>query len=151
VRAARPDIALSGDFIVGFPGETEAEFQATLDLVRRVNYAQAYSFKYSPRPGTPAAAMEDQIAPEIMDDRLQRLQALLNEQQLAFNQATVGRRISVLLERRGKKPGQMIGKSPWLQSVHLDTDAPLGAMVEVDILSAGPNSLAGAELVAQAA
>jgi tRNA-2-methylthio-N6-dimethylallyladenosine synthase len=151
VRAARPDIALSGDFIVGFPGETEAEFEATLDLVRAVNYAQAYSFKYSPRPGTPAATMADQIAPEVMDERLQRLQALLNEQQLAFNQASVGRRTTVLLERRGKRPGQMIGKSPWLQSVHLDTAASIGAMVEVEILAAGPNSLAGAKLVAQAA
>jgi tRNA-2-methylthio-N6-dimethylallyladenosine synthase len=151
VRAVRPDIALSGDFIVGFPGETDAEFEATLDLVRAVGYAQAYSFKYSPRPGTPAATMEDQIAPEVMDERLQRLQALLNEQQLAFNQATVGRRTSLLIERQGKRPGQMIGKSPWLQSIHLATDAPIGALIEVDVVSAGPNSLAGAELVQQAA
>ena len=92
VRAARPDIAISGDFIVGFPGETEAEFEETLRIVGAVNYAQAFSFKYSPRPGTPAAAMEDQIAPEVMDERLQRLQALLNAQQLAFNRASVGRR-----------------------------------------------------------
>jgi tRNA-2-methylthio-N6-dimethylallyladenosine synthase len=134
---------LSGDFIVGFPGETDAEFEETLEIVRAVNYAQAYSFKYSPRPGTPAADMEGQVSPEVMDERLQRLQALLNEQQHAFNRATVGRRTSVLLERRGKKPGQLIGKSPWLQSVHLETGAAIGDLVEVEILSAGPNSLAG--------
>jgi len=143
VRAARPDIALSGDFIVGFPGETEAEFECTLEIVRAVNYAQAYSFKYSPRPGTPAATMEGQIAQHVMDERLQRLQALLGEQQLAFNRATLGRRTSALLERKGKKPGQLIGKSPWLQSVHLETNAAIGDLVEVEILSAGPNSLGG--------
>ena len=151
VRAARPDIALSGDFIVGFPGETDAEFEDTLKIVRAVNYAQAYSFKYSPRPGTPAAEMDGQVPATIMDERLQRLQALINEQQLAFNRASVGRRTSVLLERRGKKPGQLIGKSPWLQSVHLETQAPIGALVDVEILSAGPNSLAGAELMRNAA
>ena len=144
VRAVRPDIALSGDFIVGFPGETEAEFEDTLDLIRKANYAQAYSFKYSPRPGTPAATMDDQIPPEVMDDRLQRLQALINEQQLAFNQARIGTRTQVLLERNGKLAGQKIGKSPWLQSVHVMTDAQIGDMVTVDLVSAGPNSLAGA-------
>jgi tRNA-2-methylthio-N6-dimethylallyladenosine synthase len=147
VRAARPDIAISGDFIVGFPGETEAEFADTLGIVAEVNYAQAYSFKYSPRPGTPAAAMDQQIAPEIMDERLQRLQALLNAQQHAFNQASLGQRTDVLIERRGKKPGQMLGKSPWLQSVHLETDAEIGDMVEVEIVSAGPNSVGGAVAV----
>ena len=151
VRAVRPDIALSGDFIVGFPGETEAEFQDTLNLVSAVNYAQAYSFKYSPRPGTPAATMEDQVAAEVMDERLQRLQALINAGQIAFNQATVGRRTQVLLERLGKKPGQLIGKSPWLQSIHLETVAKIGDIVNVEILSAGPNSLAGAELMRDAA
>jgi len=151
VRAARPDIAISGDFIVGFPGETQAEFQDTLEIVRAVNYAQAYSFKYSPRPGTPAAEMSDQIAPEVMDERLQRLQALLTEQQLRFNRASVGKRTTVLLERKGKRPGQLIGKSPWLQSVHLETDAAIGDLVDVDILSAGPNSLGGAPLMEQAA
>ncbi len=144
VRAVRPDIALSGDFIVGFPGETEAEFEETLALIRKANYAQAYSFKYSPRPGTPAATMDDQIAPEVMDDRLQRLQALINEQQLAFNQARIGTRTQVLLERNGKLAGQKIGKSPWFQSVHVMTDAQIGDMVTVDLVSAGPNSLAGA-------
>jgi tRNA-2-methylthio-N6-dimethylallyladenosine synthase len=142
VRAARPDIAISGDFIVGFPGETDAEFEATLEIVSAVNYAQAYSFKYSPRPGTPAAAMEGQVPGEMMDERLQRLQALLNVQQLAFNQALVGRRTSVLLEREGRRPGQKGGKSPWLQSVHVETDSPLGSLLEIDIVSAGPNSLA---------
>ncbi len=143
VRAARPDLAISGDFIVGFPGETDAEFEDTLDIVRAVNYAQAYSFKYSPRPGTPAADMEGQVPEAVMDDRLQRLQALLNEQQLAFNRATVGKRTQVLLERSGKKPGQLVGKSPWLQSVHLQTAASIGDVVEVEIVSAGPNSVGG--------
>ena len=141
VRAARPDIAISGDFIVGFPGETEADFAGTLALVGEVNHAMAYSFKYSPRPGTPAASMQDQVEPEVMNDRLQRLQALLNQQQHAFNRSTVGRRTSVLLERAGKLPGQKLGKSPWLQSVHLVTDRPIGALVEVDIVRAGPNSV----------
>ncbi len=144
VRAVRPDIALSGDFIVGFPGETEAEFEETLTLIRTARYAQAYSFKYSPRPGTPAATMDDQIPPDVMDDRLQRLQAVINEQQLAFNQASLGTRTQVLLERNGKLEGQKIGKSPWLQSVHVITNAQIGDMVTVDLVSAGPNSLAGA-------
>ncbi|WP_026359382.1 tRNA (N6-isopentenyl adenosine(37)-C2)-methylthiotransferase MiaB [Sphingomonas sp. PR090111-T3T-6A] len=147
VRQARPDIALSGDFIVGFPGETEEDFAATLALVEQVNHAQAFSFKYSPRPGTPAATMTDQIAAEVMDERLQRLQALLNRQQHAFNEATVGKRTRVLIERAGKLPGQMLGKSPWLQSVHLQTEAKIGDMVEVEITAAGPNSLGGVELV----
>jgi tRNA-2-methylthio-N6-dimethylallyladenosine synthase len=151
VRAARPDIALSGDFIVGFPGETDADFEETLKIVRDVNYAQAYSFKYSPRPGTPAADMDGQVPANLMDERLQRLQALINAQQIAFNQASVGARTSVLLERLGKKPGQLIGKTPWLQSVHLETQASIGDLIHVEILSAGPNSLAGAELVRQAA
>ena len=151
VRAARPDIAISGDFIVGFPGETEGEFNETLKIVEAVNYAQAFSFKYSQRPGTPAAEMEGQVPAEVMDERLQRLQALLNAQQLAFNRAAVGRRTRVLLERPGRKPGQLIGKSPWLQSVHLETAAAIGEIVDVEILSAGPNSLAGAERVREAA
>jgi tRNA-2-methylthio-N6-dimethylallyladenosine synthase len=151
VREARPDIALSGDFIVGFPGETEAEFEDTLRIVEAAKYAQAYSFKYSPRPGTPAAAMDGQVAPEIMDERLQRLQALINAQQLAFNQAVVGRRTTVLLERRGKKAGQLIGKSPWLQSIHLESGAAIGDLIDVEILSAGPNSLAGAQVMRNAA
>ncbi len=151
VRAARPDIAISGDFIVGFPGETEAEFEETLEIVRAARDAQAFSFKYSPRPGTPAAEMDGQVAPQVMNERLQRLQALLNEQQLAFNRSSVGRRAPVLLERPGRKPGQLVGKSPWLQSVHLETAAAIGDIVEVEFLTAGPNSLAGAELVKEAA
>jgi tRNA-2-methylthio-N6-dimethylallyladenosine synthase len=144
VKAMRPDIALSGDFIVGFPGETEADFRATLALVEEVGQAMAYSFKYSPRPGTPAATMDDQIAPEIMDERLQRLQALINMQQLAFNDASVGKTTSILLERNGKFAGQLIGKSPWLQSVHVFVgEAQIGDMINVKIESAGGNSLAG--------
>lgn len=145
VRAARPDIAISGDFITGFPDESDEDFEATLDIVRATNYAQAFSFKYSPRPGTPAAEMEDDFVPaEVADERLQRLQALLNEQQLAFNRKTVGAKTSLLLERDGRKPGQRIGKSPWLQSVHVETDAPIGSLIDVDIVSAGPKSLGGA-------
>ena len=151
IRTARPDMAMSGDFIVGFPGETEAEFEDTLSLIGAVGYAQAFSFKYSPRPGTPAATMADQIAPEIMDERLQRLQAALNRDQLAFNAATVGKTCTVLIERAGRHSDQMLGKSPWLQSVHLATDARIGDMVEVEVVEAGPNSLGGAERVRAAA
>jgi len=143
VRAARPDIALSGDFIVGFPGETEAEFQDTLDLVATVGHAQAFSFKYSPRPGTPAATMDGQVAAEVMDDRLKRLQAALARDATAFNQASVGRRCQVLVERRGRQAGQWLGKSPWLQSVHFTGDVAIGDLVTVDLVQAGPNSLAG--------
>jgi len=143
VRTARPDIALSGDFIVGFPGETDADFEQTLDLVRQVGHAQAFSFKYSPRPGTPAATMADSVPESVMDTRLHALQALIWEQATTFNQTTVGRRTRILIERDGRKPGQRIGKSPWLQSVHLETDAPIGTMVDVEIVSAGPNSVGG--------
>ncbi len=143
VRAARPDIALSGDFIVGFPGETDAEFEETLTLVDAVRYAQAYSFKYSPRPGTPAADMDGAVEPQVMDERLQRLQAAINRDQSAFNAASVGRRCAVLLERQGKLGGQLIGRSPWLQSVHVVSTAAIGDLVEVALVEAGPNSLAG--------
>jgi len=145
MRAARPDIAISGDFIVGFPGETEEDFLATLQIVDAVRYASAYSFKYSARPGTPAAAMEDQIPRDIMDDRLQRLQAKINEQQLAFNRSKVGCDTQVLIERNGKLAGQMIGKSPWLQSVHVESDALAGDIIDVTLVAAGPNSMSGAE------
>jgi tRNA-2-methylthio-N6-dimethylallyladenosine synthase len=150
-RAARPDIALSGDFIVGFPGESEADFAETLALVDAVGYAQAFSFKYSARPGTPAAAMDQQIPREIMDERLQRLQDALNRDRLAFNQRSVGRRCTVLVERKGKRAGQWLGKSPWLQSVFFEGAAAIGDLVEVELVSAGPNSLAGALRVPAAA
>jgi tRNA-2-methylthio-N6-dimethylallyladenosine synthase len=144
MRAARPDVALSGDFIVGFPGETEADFEATLQLVDAVGYAAAYSFKYSARPGTPAATMENQIPREVMDDRLQRLQVRIAAHALRFNQSKIGTETQILVERPGRHRGQMIGKSPWLQSVHVDSDARLGDIVDVTLVSAGPNSMAGA-------
>ncbi len=143
VRAVRPDIAVSGDFIVGFPGESDADFEATLQIVRDVDYAMAYSFKYSPRPGTPAAVMDDQIAPEVMDERLQALQALLNEQQHRFNRASVGRVTDILIERDGKRPGQKLGKSPWLQSVIVENGPEAGSLLSVELVSAAPNSLIG--------
>ena len=144
MRAARSDIALSGDFIVGFPGETEEDFQATLRLVDEVRYAAAYSFKFSPRPGTPAAVMEDQIPREVMDDRIHRLQERINAHQMAFNRSKIGVDTQVLIERKGKHPGQMIGRSPWLQSVHVETGAPPGEIIDATLISAGPNSMAGA-------
>jgi tRNA-2-methylthio-N6-dimethylallyladenosine synthase len=144
MRKARPDIALSGDFIVGFPGETEEDFEATLKIVDEVGYASAYSFKYSARPGTPAAAMEGQITREIMDDRLQRLQARINAHQLAFNRSKVGMDTKVLVERTGRHDGQMIGRSPWLQSVHFETSARPGEVIDVTLVAAGPNSMTGA-------
>ena len=146
-RAVRPDIALSGDFIVGFPGETEAEFEETLKLVDVVGYAHAFSFMYSPRPGTPAAAMDGQVSRGVMEERLQRLQAALGRHHLAFNQASVGKRCAVLVERTGKKPGQWLGKSPWLQSVYFEGEAAIGDLVEIELAAAGPNSLAGELLV----
>ena len=141
VRSARPDIALSGDFIVGFPGETEADFVDTLRLVEAVGYAMCFSFKYSPRPGTPAATMAGQVSPEVMDERLQRLQAALQRSSLAFNQTKVGQKCQVLIERTGRREGQWLGKSPWLQSVHFEGDAAIGDLVEVELTEAGPNSL----------
>ena len=151
VRAARPDIALSGDFIVGFPGETEQDFEATLSIVDAVGYAAAYSFKYSARPGTPAAEMDAQISSETMTERLQRLQERINTHQLAFNGASVGRDTSILVERKGKFAGQMIGRSPWLQSVHARTSASPGDIVDVTLTAAGPNSMTGALRTAEAA
>ncbi|MEM8724506.1 MAG: tRNA (N6-isopentenyl adenosine(37)-C2)-methylthiotransferase MiaB [Pseudomonadota bacterium] len=145
-REVRPDIALSGDFIVGFPGETEAEFEDTLSIVDEVRYAQAYSFKYSPRPGTPAATMDNQLTPEVMDERLQRLQARINRDQLAFNAATVGRTCDVLIERKGKLPGQWLGKSPWLQSVFFEGDFALGDLVTVDLVEGRGSSVRGVPL-----
>jgi tRNA-2-methylthio-N6-dimethylallyladenosine synthase len=143
VRAVRPDIALSSDFIVGFPGETEGEFEETLSLVKSVGYAQAFSFKYSSRPGTPAAGMVGHIASEVMDERLQRLQEALQRDSLEFNRGSVGNICQVLVERRGRHPGQWLGKSPWLQSVHFDGEARIGDLVAVELTQAGPNSLHG--------
>ena len=143
VRAARPGIAISGDFIVGFPGERDEDFDQTLAIVDAVGYASAYSFKYSARPGTPAAAMEGAVAPQVMDDRLQRLQARLAEHSLAFNHATVGKDLTILIDRKGRLPGQMIGKSPWLQSVFVESAAKIGEMIDVTVTRALPNSLGG--------
>lgn len=146
VRKARPDIALSSDFIVGFPGETEADFSETLRLVEDIGFASSYTFKYSPRPGTPAAELEHQIAPEEMSERLQRLQERVEHHRQAFNHAMVGRTVDVLLERAGRHPGQLAGKSPYLQAVQIDTKAnQIGDMVKVLIERAGSNSLFGRE------
>ena len=142
-RAARPDIAISGDFIVGFPGETDADFEATLSIVDAVRYASAYSFKYSPRPGTPAANKEGAVPGPVMDERLQRLQARLAEHSLAFNRATIGQDTKILIDRKGRLPGQMIGKTPWLQSVFVETGARIGDMVDVTVTHALPNSMGG--------
>jgi tRNA-2-methylthio-N6-dimethylallyladenosine synthase len=143
IRAARPDIALSGDFIVGFPGESDADFAETLALVEAVGYAQAFSFAYSARPGTPAA--ERPGVPEaVKAERLQRLQAVLNRQQAEFLAAQVGRVLPVLVEKPGREPGQMAGRSPYLNAVHLKAPAEaVGRIVEVRIVAAGPHALAG--------
>ncbi|MCP5080085.1 MAG: tRNA (N6-isopentenyl adenosine(37)-C2)-methylthiotransferase MiaB [Alphaproteobacteria bacterium] len=142
IRQARPDIALSSDFIVGFPGETDADFEDTLKIVRDVNYAQAYSFKYSPRPGTPGADLEAQVPEEVKSERLQRLQALLGEQQTAFNASCAGQKFDLLLEKPGRYPGQLVGRSPYLQPVHVtNTNAAIGDIVPVHIDAIGANSL----------
>ena len=143
IRAVRPDIALSGDFIVGFPGETEADFAETLALVEAVGYAQAYSFAYSARPGTPAAERPGVDEAEKAE-RLQRLQAVLNRQQAAFLAGQVGRVLPVLVEKPGREPGQMAGRSPYLDAVHLAAPAEaVGRIVDVRIVAAGPHALAG--------
>ncbi len=151
VRAARPDIAISGDFIVGFPGETEKDFADTLAIVDAVGYASAYSFKYSSRPGTPAATMEGAVEAQVMDERLQRLQRRLAEHSLAFNRATIGKDLTILIDRKGRLPGQMIGKTQWLQSVFVETDAKIGDMLDVTTTHALPNSLGGVLRLAQVA
>jgi tRNA-2-methylthio-N6-dimethylallyladenosine synthase len=144
IRAARPDMAMSTDIIVGFPGETDAEFEETLRIVREVNFAQAYSFKYSPRPGTPAATMDGQLPDRVKAERLAVLQALLKEQQSAFNAAQLGRLLQVLLEKPGRKPGQLTGRSPYLQPVHVtDNGARIGDIVLAEITDCGANSLSG--------
>ena len=145
LRGHRPDMAISGDFIVGFPGERDADFEATLQLIRSVGYAGAFSFKYSRRPGTPAAAMPGQVAEEVKTERLARLNALLDTQALAFNAAQVGRTLPVLFERPGRHAGQLIGRSPYLQAVHADApDQLIGKIVPVRIESAARMSLGGA-------
>ncbi|MBU0739634.1 MAG: tRNA (N6-isopentenyl adenosine(37)-C2)-methylthiotransferase MiaB [Alphaproteobacteria bacterium] len=142
IRSVRPDIALSGDFIVGFPGETDQDFEDTMNLVREVNYAQAYSFKYSTRPGTPGADLPDHVAEHVKTERLARLQALLLDQQQAFMQSMIGKTIDLLLEKPGRMPGQLIGRSPWLQSVNVDAkSSQIGDIIQVRITAAGPNSL----------
>ncbi len=144
VRAARPDIALSCDFIVGFPGETEADFADTLSIIDTVGYAAAFSFKYSPRPGTPAATQADQVPEAEKSERLQRLQASVNRHARVFNASTVGRTAEVLFERKGKRPGQIVGRSPWLLPVHVDASATLiGTIGRVVIETLGTNSLNG--------
>ncbi len=145
LRDARPDLALSGDFIVGFPGESEADFSQTMRLVAKIGYAQAYSFKYSPRPGTPAADAEGQVPDPVKAERLQRLQELLQTQKTAFNCAMDGQTLDVLLEKPGRRPGQLVGRSPWSQTVHVDAPAEIiGAIVAVRIETIGANSLSGA-------
>ena len=144
LRAARPDIALASDFIVGFPGESERDFEQTMALVRDVGYAQAYSFKFSARPGTPAAADPLQVPEEAKGERLARLQELLNGQQQAFNRVCIGKRLPVLFERPGRISGQLVGRSPYMQAVHAEAGAAqIGDLAEVEILAAGPNSLSG--------
>ena len=144
IRAARPDIAMSGDFIVGFPGERDADFEKTLDLVREVGFASAFSFKYSRRPGTPASAMPGQVEEEVKAERLERLNQLLDEQQRAFNAVQVGKVLPVLFEKPGRHPGQIVGRSPYLQAVHCEGGEQLiGKIVPVRIESAAKMSLGG--------
>ncbi|MDR3493098.1 MAG: tRNA (N6-isopentenyl adenosine(37)-C2)-methylthiotransferase MiaB [Ancalomicrobiaceae bacterium] len=147
IRRARPDMALSGDFIVGFPGETDADFEATMRLVEHVRYAACFSFKYSPRPGTPAAGDADQVAEAVKSERLQRLQALINDQTHEFNAATVGKAVDVLIEKAGRHRGQLVGRSPWLQPVHIDGPAEwIGSVRKVAIERAEGFSLFGCVL-----
>jgi tRNA-2-methylthio-N6-dimethylallyladenosine synthase len=143
-RAVRPDIAISGDFIVGFPGESDDDFNLTMDLIRQVKYASAFSFRYSPRPGTPGALMKETVSLESASERLQELQALLNMQQYDFNKQCVEKTMNVLVEKPGKRPGQLIARSPWLQSVILNNGADnIGDIVPVKITEGSPNSLVG--------
>ncbi|MGF1561846.1 MAG: tRNA (N6-isopentenyl adenosine(37)-C2)-methylthiotransferase MiaB [Geminicoccaceae bacterium] len=144
LRAARPDIALSSDFIVGYPGERDEDFQATVALVEDITFAQAFSFKYSPRPGTPAATLRKHIKDSVKQARLAQLQQLLEDQQRAFNQATVGRCLPVLFERDGRHAGQLVGRTPYLQAVHVTTDRlAIGDLAWVTITEAVGHSLAG--------
>jgi tRNA-2-methylthio-N6-dimethylallyladenosine synthase len=149
LRAARSDMALSSDFIVGFPGESESDFAATMKLVQEIGFAQAYSFNYSIRPGTPGAAMENQVPDEVKNERLQRLQAVLNAQQVEFNRAMIGRVLPVLLEKPGKRAGQLVGRSPYLQAVHVMADpSEIGRVVDLRIDDIGHFSLSGSRVSA---
>jgi tRNA-2-methylthio-N6-dimethylallyladenosine synthase len=144
MRAVRPDIALSSDFIVGFPGESDADFEETMRLVADIGFAFAFSFKYSPRPGTPAADSAEQVPVEVMSERLLRLQALLDEQRHAFNHALVGRVVEVLVEKPGRHEGQLGGKTPYLQAVHFEgRETLVGEIVPVRITRVDGNSLNG--------
>ncbi|MCB4379861.1 tRNA (N6-isopentenyl adenosine(37)-C2)-methylthiotransferase MiaB [Synechococcus sp. MU1644] len=144
MKEARPDMALASDFIVGFPGESDKDFEDTMDLVREVGYAIAYSFKYSERPGTPAAEMFGQVPEDVKNERLQALQALLREQQTAFNASKIGQTVSILVTGTGRNEGQMHGRSPWLQAVHFDgTEDLIGNIIDVEIVGASLNSLSG--------
>jgi tRNA-2-methylthio-N6-dimethylallyladenosine synthase len=144
LRAGRPDLVLSSDFIVGFPGESETDFDATMKLVEEIGFAQAYSFKYSMRPGTPGAVMENQIPEDVKDERLQRLQAVLNAQQIDFNRGMMGRVLPVLLEKSGKRAGQLVGRSPYLQAVHVMAGpSEIGRVVDLRIDEIGHFSLSG--------
>jgi len=144
LRAARPDLALSSDFIVGFPGESDADFTASLELARDIGFAQAFSFKYSARPGTPAATRADQVPEPVKTARLQELQALLAVQQQRFNAGFVGRTMPVLFDKPGRHPGQLGGRSPWLQAVHAEApESLLGRIAEVAVAELRPNSLTG--------
>jgi len=144
VRDARPDLALSSDFIVGFPGETDRDFEDTLSVVRQIGFAQSFSFKYSPRPGTPAADAGNQIPDNIKTERLQALQALLNKQQRDFNDQCVGKTLPVLFEKPGRHDGQIVGRSPYLQAVHVAGPASLlGTIKQIFIEQADANSFSG--------
>ncbi len=149
MREARPDIALSSDFIVGFPGETDADFEDTMDLVRRIGFASAYSFKYSPRPGTPAAEHDNQVPEDVKSARLAELQKALEASKSAFDASCLGRTFDILLEKPGRQSGQIIGRSPYLQSVVVnDPPAGIGELLTVTITDVGPNSLAGSAVAA---
>jgi tRNA-2-methylthio-N6-dimethylallyladenosine synthase len=142
IRAVRPDIALSSDFIVGFPGETDAEFEDTLRLAAEIRFASAFSFKYSPRPGTPAAEIEAQVPEPVAAERLARLQAQLEADRQAFNRGTVGQVVDLLIEKPGRHPGQLAGKSPYLQAIQVEgANARVGEMIAVRVTRAGSNSL----------
>ncbi len=142
IRAVQPELAISGDFVVGFPGESDEDFEATMRLIDQVGYAQAFSFKYSIRPGTPGAEMDGHVTEEVKAERLERLQALLFRQQRDFARGCIGKEIDLLLEKPGRLPGQLVGRSPWLQPVNIDAKgSKIGDIIRVRITDAGPNSL----------